>query len=86
VKEGVCEGVVNMLILTVPSVSLSLGEPKMDNGLVVNIHIYIKSIREDMMSIVLVAPPLRAEAEDDVSENLVQDIASLASAVTIVVA
>jgi hypothetical protein len=84
-EEGVSNGVVNMLILTVPSVCLCLGEPKMDDGLVVNIRVHVKSIREDMMSIVLVTPPLRAKTKDDNTENLVQHNAHFTSSVTIVV-
>ena len=46
-----------MLILTVPSVCVSLREPEMNYRLVMYINIDIKSIREYVMGVVFVAPP-----------------------------
>ena len=61
-EQRISKRIVNMLILTVPSICFSLGEPEMNNGLVMDININIKSIREYMVSIVFVAPPSRAES------------------------
>lgn len=57
-EERVGDGIVDVLILAIPSIGVRLREPEMDDGLVVNININIKTIREDMMGVVLVAPPL----------------------------
>lgn len=56
----------------------------MNEGLIVDVNIYLKSIWEDMMVVVLVAPPATAESNKELSKDLVQDIASLTSAVAIV--
>ncbi len=73
-----------MLILAIPSVSLFFGEPEMNDRLIVNINIYIKTIGEYMMCVVLMAPPLRAKAQDDLSKNDVEEDAGFPSTVTII--
>jgi hypothetical protein len=46
-----------MLIFSVPGILALLWEPKMNDGLIVNVHICLKTIREAMMCVVLVTPP-----------------------------
>lgn len=73
-----------MLILTIPDILTSRWEPKMNNGLVMNVDIDLKSIREYMMCVVLVTPPTGAESKEELSEDFIKDVAGFASAVTIV--
>ena len=61
-KERVGKGIVNMLIFAVPSVSVLLGKPEMNNRLIVDVNIDIKAVWEHMMGVVFVAPPSRAES------------------------
>ncbi len=57
-EERIGERIINMLVLTIPDITVSLGKPKMNKRLVMNIHIDLKSVWEDVMSVVLMAPPL----------------------------
>ena len=56
----------------------------MNEGLIVDVNINLESIREHMMGVVLVAPPATTESKEELSKDFVQDIASLTSAVAIV--
>lgn len=73
-----------MLILAIPNIFTGLREPKMNEGLIVDVSINLKSIREHMMGVVLIAPPASTESKDEQSKELVQDLTSLTSAVAIV--
>lgn len=84
-KERVSKWVVNVLILAVPNV-LALGrEPQVDDGLVVNVYIYLISVREAVVGVVFVAPPSAGEAEECGSHDAVEEHACLAAAVAVVV-
>ena len=75
-----------MLILAIPIVTLLFGEPDVKERLVVNVNVNIKTIGEHMVSIVLMAPPLRTNPQDDLSEKDVENTTNLSSAMTVVVA
>lgn len=62
-----------MLIFAVPGILALVWEPKMNDGLIVNIHICFKAIREAMMCIVLVTPPFCAETYEGPSNESVQE-------------
>jgi hypothetical protein len=73
-----------MLVLTVPHVFSGWWEPEMNNGLVMNVNINLKSIREYMMSVVLVAPPPRTESKKELTENFIKEEACLSSTVAVI--
>lgn len=73
-----------MLELTIPNIFSSTREPEVNDRLVMNVDINFKTIREYMMSIVFVAPPLSAETKNELAKNFVQDITCLTSAVPII--
>ena len=56
-KEGVGKGIVDMLELSIPDILAIFREPQVNDGLVVDVDIHLKSIREAVMSVVLVTPP-----------------------------
>jgi hypothetical protein len=84
-KERVCEGIIDMLILAVPDILALRWEPEMDDRLIMDININFKSIREYMMGVVLVAPPRRTESEKELSEKFVQVEAHFASSMSVIV-
>ena len=83
-QEGISKRIIKVLILTIPDILTCRREPKMNNWLVMNISIDFKSIREYMMSIVLVTPPMRAKSKEKLTEDFVKNIASFASTVSVV--
>jgi hypothetical protein len=56
-KEGVGKGIVDVLELSIPDILAIFREPQVNDGLVVDVDIHLKSIGEDVMSVVLVTPP-----------------------------
>ena len=56
-KEGLGKGIVDMLELSIPDILAIFREPQVNDGLVVDVDIHLKSIREAVMSVVLVTPP-----------------------------
>jgi hypothetical protein len=65
VEEAVCNRIVNMLVFAEPHVFAFLGEPEMNEGLIVNVNIDFITIREAVVGVVLVAPPFAGEAKYD---------------------
>ena len=59
--EGIGEWEVNVLVFSVPGVSICFGEPEVDYGREVDVLVVLKSIGERMMHVVLVTPPVAAE-------------------------
>jgi hypothetical protein len=57
VKERISERVVDMLEAAIPHISSTLREPKVNEGFVVNVHVYFVPVREAVMCVVLVTPP-----------------------------
>ena len=56
-KERVGKGIVDVLELSIPDILAIFREPQVNDGLVVDVDIHLKSIGEDVMSVVLVTPP-----------------------------
>lgn len=83
-QEGISEGIVEVLILTIPDVLTCRWEPEMNYGLVMNVDIDLKSIREYMMSVVFVTPPTGAKSKEELTEDLIKDVACFASTMAIV--
>ena len=73
-----------MLVLAIPHIFSGWREPEMNKGLIMNVNINLKSIREYMMSVVLVAPPASTETKKELTENFIKDIAHLSSAVPVI--
>ena len=84
-EKRVGKGVVEMLILAVPDILSIFREPKMDDGLIVDVDINIVPVGEAMVSVVLVAPPPGGKSEESRSHNEVQHSANGSSAVAEVV-
>jgi hypothetical protein len=61
-EERVSKRIVNMLILAVPHILSFLGEPEVEDWLVMNINIHFIAIREAVVGVVLVAPPAGSES------------------------
>lgn len=74
-----------MLILAVPHIFAFLGEPKVDERLVVNINIDLIAVGEAVVSVVLVAPPVGCESQKNRAHELVEVVANLSAAMSIVV-
>lgn len=71
-EKGVGKRIINVLIFTIPSISIVLGEPKMNDRLVMDVNINIKTVGEHMMIIVLMAPPSGAEAQYELAKYYVE--------------
>ena len=69
VEERVYNRVVYMLILSEPRVLVFFWEPDVNKRLIVNVDINIETVREDVMSVVLMTPPLRTDSQKELAEN-----------------
>jgi hypothetical protein len=84
VKERVNNRIVYMLILSEPRVLVFFWEPDVNKRLIVNVDINIETVRKDVMSVVLMTPPLRTDSQKELAENNFQVTTNIASPVTIV--
>ncbi len=69
VKERVYNRIVYMLILAEPRVLVFFWEPDVNKWFIVNVDINIETVREDVMSVVLMTPPLRTDSQKELAEN-----------------
>ena len=83
-KERVGEWIVNMLELSIPDILAILREPQVNDRLVVDVRIHLVSIGEDVMSVVLVAPPTYGETYAHQTKGSVKKQACLAAAMPVV--
>jgi hypothetical protein len=71
VEEGIGKGIIKMLILAIPNIFTSTWEPEVNDRLVMNVDIDLKTIREYMMSVVLVTPPLSTESKKELAKDFI---------------
>lgn len=73
-----------MLESAIPDILIFLGEPQIEEWLIVNVNIDFMPVRETVVSVVLMAPPSAAKAIKGWSQSTVQPHASLSSAMSVI--